>query len=242
MSTVPTGLDGNPDPIQTRQRTAVIAAVGEAIGRVEKDRVLVAVDGASGVGKSTFADELGRWLSTAGRAIVRSTTDSFHRPRAQRYQRGHSSSAGYFLDSHDLVTIQHGLLEPFRAGAPRVMVSAFDEPTDTVAETFADVGEHAVLIFDGLFLLRHELRPYWDLTMHLLAAQRRETAWTSYLHGDLPEEPRRRADEIARRLERARWPRYHEGWQLYVDEADPEAVADIVIDNDHFANPMLARR
>jgi hypothetical protein len=43
-------LDGNPDPIRTDEPDAVVAAVGEAVDKVEAPRVLVAVDGASGVG------------------------------------------------------------------------------------------------------------------------------------------------------------------------------------------------
>ena len=58
---------------------------------------------------------------------MRSTIDSFHRPRAERHRRGPGSPTGFYLDSHQLDTLTTVLLEPFAAGDPFV-VAAFDEP------------------------------------------------------------------------------------------------------------------
>jgi uridine kinase len=236
---VPAGLDGAPDPISSPERERVLDTVLRAILQIDRPRVLVGVDGASGTGKSTMADEIAGRLRAAGRTVVRSTTDSFHRPRAERYARGPASPEGYYLDSHDLAAIGELLLEPFARGAPRAKVAQFDEPTDTPAPAFAGVDPHAVLVFDGLFLLRPELRRYWDLSVHLRADRRRDAAWEQYLHGDLPATEPDRQEEIERRLARARWPRYHQGWQLYVDEARPAERATLVIDNDDLAAPVL---
>jgi hypothetical protein len=46
-----------------------------------------------------LADERVAPIQRRGRLVVRSSVDFFHRPRAQRYQRGRHSPAGYFLDS-----------------------------------------------------------------------------------------------------------------------------------------------
>lgn len=42
-----------------------------------------------------------------------------------------------------------------------------------------------------------------------------------------------------RRLARARWPPYHHGWKLYLDQVVPESLATMVVDNDDFAAPLL---
>ena len=55
---MPAGLDGNPNPIQTAQRDAVLCAVADRVCTANGSRVLVGIDGRSGAGKSTFADEL----------------------------------------------------------------------------------------------------------------------------------------------------------------------------------------
>ena len=239
---MPAGLDGNPDPLVTPARDAALDQVVDLVLDLPSRRARVGVDGASSAGKSTFADELARRVATRGRVVVRSTTDSFHWPRAERYRRGPTSADGFYLDSFDLRTIVEDLLEPFAAGAERVRTAAFDEPSDRPADVFADaVPEEAVLIFDGLFLLRPELRGHWDLTVHLVADHRREAAWRSYLEDGLPADPAAREAEVGRRLERARWPRYREGWQRYLDDCAPIDRADVVVDNDDLAAPVVTR-
>src|SRR5918994_1676380 len=47
-------------------------------------RVIVAVDGIDGAGKTTFADGLAEVFAEAGSAVYRASIDGFHRPRAER--------------------------------------------------------------------------------------------------------------------------------------------------------------
>jgi len=237
---MPVGLDGNPDPVVTAARTSVLDAVADQVARHRGARVLVGVDGRSGSGKSTFADELGRTLQARGHAVVRSTTDLFHRPRHERMRRGASSPEGYVADSHQLEVIAAALLEPFRSGAPTVLVGAFDEPSDSARPIEALVPERAVLLFDGLFVHRAELRSYWDESVVLHADRRADAAWLGYLERDLPEEPTERAAELDRRLERARWPRYRHGWARYVEAVGPLPSA-IHVDNEDVAAPAITR-
>ncbi|HUS61564.1 MAG TPA: hypothetical protein VMY34_05155 [Acidimicrobiales bacterium] len=58
---------------------------------------------------------------------------------------------------------------------------------------------------------------------------------------DLPDDPVGRVAEIDARLGRARWPRYRFGWNHYVDAACPADHAEIVVDNDELADPLLPR-
>ena len=208
---------------------------------IDKPRVLVGVDGAPGTGKSTLGDELARRLATRSRMVVRSTTDFFHRPRVERNRLGRTSAEGYYSDSHDLATIIGSLLVPFASGAREVQVAAFDEPSDASAPAFTSVtGVAAVLIFDGLFLHREELRPHWDFTVFLRAELRRQQSWTHYLTDGLPTEEAERGAETERRLRRARWPRYHDGWQLYLNDVGPQEHADIIVTNDDFLAPVIS--
>jgi hypothetical protein len=127
---MPTGLDGNPDPIRTPARDALLGIIArEVLGVRPDERICVGIDGEAGSGKSTFADELARRLEAVGRPVVRSTTDSFHSPRAVRYRRGRTSPEGYYRDSHDLGAIRKLLIDPFLAGTA-IRVAAFDEPSD----------------------------------------------------------------------------------------------------------------
>lgn len=240
---MPAGLDGNPNPIVTSARTAVIREVADAVRRLPARRRLVAVDGRSGSGKSTFADELGSALAEDGTVVVRATIDSFHLPRQERLARGDTSPISYVEDSHQLDSVVDELLVPFRAGETDVLVAAFDEPGDRAdRRTAHDVPLDAVLVFDGLFLHRRELVDHWDLTAYLDADGRIDQRWLTYLTAELPEDPTARSDELDRRLTRARWPRYRDGWRLYVDLVDPAASATFVVDNEDLAAPTIRRR
>ena len=239
---MPAGLDGNANPVVTAARTRVLELVTSKVVAIEAGRpVLVGIDGASGSGKSTFADELAGTIAAAtARIAVRASIDSFHQPRARRYRRGAESAEGYYRDSHDLPALEEHLLDSFRTGAGTFRRGIFDEPADQARyESAEPVRADSILVFDGLFLHRDELVEYWDLTVFLIAEARREMAWQSYLTTDLPHDPAARDAEIARRVTRARRERYVEGQALYEREAAPQLRADVVIDNDDLAHPRV---
>jgi uridine kinase len=189
---------------------SALARAAEAIARLPRDRrVLVAVDGLDGAGKTTFADRLAPLLS---RPVVRAGTDDFLNPAATRHARGRESPEGFFLDSYDLDALARLLLDPFAAGGP-FRRRAYDVIGDR-AVPGAD--EHApadaLLLLDGLFLHRDELRDRWDLSILL----------------DVPEEV-----AAARLLAREGTPtrdRYVLGNRLYFEACDPRSRATLVLD------------
>ncbi len=238
---MPSGLDGNPNPVVAPSREAVLSAIAEQVLAADPERVLVAIDGRSGAGKSTFADELAAKVAGAGQQVLRSTTDSFHRPRSERMRLGPTSADGYYMESHQLAVITEELLEPFARGAGSVLIAAFDEPTDSPAPQTAIVGGPAVLIFDGLFLQRPEFDDFWNLVVFLEADRRVDQQWLDFLLADLPDDASRRAVAVDERLTRARWPRYRAGWTTYVEAARPVDRASVVVDNNDFAGARLVR-
>ena len=239
MVLVPAGLDGNPSPITTAVRDRVVDHVADRVRSHTSDRVVVGVDGRSGSGKSTFADELASRLRDHGSTVLRSTTDSFHHPRAVRMRRGPTSAEGYYHDSHQVDVIVDQLVRPFAEGRPSVLTAAFDEPTDTALHETADLPDAAVLVFDGLFLHRRSLHGLFHVTVLLEADDRLDRGWLDLLLTDLPLDASRRASELDHRLHRARWPRYRDGWALYTDDVRPEALATVVIDNNDLTRPTL---
>jgi len=184
------------------------------------DRVLVGIDGPDAAGKSTVADQLARVLPAA----VRVSVDDFQHPPEVRYRRGDLSPEGCYLDSVDYPALLGTCVDPFRAGATRIAVS----PSEV-----AQVPGRAVLVVDGVFLLRPELRDWWTLTVHLVISPaetlRRARVRDLDRFGSLA--------EIERRYER----RYLPAQALYVADADPEAHADIVVDNEMVTSPVVRR-
>ena len=240
---MPAGLDGNPDPLRTAARDAVIGAVADRVVALPAGRrVIVAIDGIDGSGKSTFADELVAALGARAdfdREIVRSTVDSFHHPRAVRHARGPGSPTGFYRDSTDLAALTSELLDPFRAGRP-FRVAAFDEPSDRpVDDPPIDAAPDAVLVFDGIFVHRSELAARWDLSVFLDGFARVTAARVDRVVAACPGDP------LGDLLTMCRWwvllRRYVLGQRQYLDECDPAAVADVLIDNDDLASPRLLR-
>jgi uridine kinase len=125
--------------------------------------VRVAIDGID-AGKTTLADELTLALLARQRAVIRASIDGFHRPRAERYRLGSESSIGYYEDSFNYESLQKLLLLPLGPGGHRKYRRvAFDlhqnAPATIPVETATST---AVLLMDGVFLLRPELNYYWD--------------------------------------------------------------------------------
>jgi len=189
----------------------------------------VGIDGVDGAGKTTLADALADGLRTARIPVIRASVDAFHHPRVVRYRLGRDSPEGFFRDSYDYHALRRCLLEPLSPGGSlRYRTAVFDHRSDRhvdAPETRAQAG--SVLIVDGIFLHRPELRAYWDFSVFLdvrfevsipRGAQRGEGSPD-------PLAPENR--------------RYIEGQQLYLRECDPSAHATLVIGYDDPAAPLI---
>jgi uridine kinase len=175
-------------------------------------RRIVAIDGMEGAGKTTYADRLAR--SITGVAVVRASIDGFHHPRAVRYRLGRDSPEGCYRDSYDYAMFRRLLIDPFRAGESFAL-AAFDHSTDAaVPVDWRSAPADALLIVDGVFLNRPELRALWDYSVYLDVD--RATAERRMLERDGASEPT---------------VRYSDAQQLYQREADPAGAASVVVDN-----------
>jgi len=209
----------------------VVNRVVELIDKLFQDRVLVAVDGSDAAGKTTFADRL---ASAVEAPTVRVSVDSFLRPRHLRYRRGELSPLGYYLDSFDRDALLEGCLRPFRAGDRQITVSAAAKQDDgpPYGQTLV-VPARAVLVVDGVFLQREQLRELWTVAIYLKVSP------AEYL-----ERARRRDRAVlgsVAEVERRYRGRYLPGQVLYRDDATPETAADVLIDNEDPASPVLVR-
>ena len=209
----------------------VVDRVGELIDAQDQARVLVAVDGSDAAGKTTFADQ----LTKAVRApTVRVSVDSFLRPRHLRYQRGELSPEGYYLDSFDDEALLERCLRPFHAGADQFTVAAEVQQDHSVAYKEQVVASaRAVLVVDGVFLLRERLRQLWTVAIYLQVSA--EQCLERARRRDLP------VFGSVAEVERRYRGRYLPGQVLYRDDAAPETAADVLIDHEDPTSPVLVR-
>src|SRR6187431_3365862 len=192
-------------------------------------RVILGVDGVDGAGKTVFADGLADVFAEGGSTVFRSSIDGFHRPRSERYARGRRSPEGFYLDSYDYATFRRVLLDPFRDGAQTggstgFQLAAFDVVRDAPVESqWVTAPRDAVLIVDGIFLHRPELRDLWNWSVWLDVPV--DVAFQRMALRD-GTDPSPSAPSNAR---------YRDGQELYLKEAQPRTEADVIVDNTDLA-------
>jgi uridine kinase len=209
--------------LQVLSKSEVIAALSdEILHNYGKGRAIVAVDGRDGAGKTVFADALAEQLGVGHRAVFRASIDDFHQSRARRYARGTDSPEGFYRDSYDYPTFKRMLTEPFRTGwIGSFNLRAFDLKRDVPFQPVWSSGpEDAILVVDGIFLNRPELKGIWNYSIWLevdrkIAAQR----------------------VLARDGVSGNAKRYSDGQKLYLKEAKPSEAATAIIDNNDFEHP-----
>ena len=186
----------------------------------------VAVDGAPAAGKTTLADELARLLRTRGREVIRTSTESFHLPRAQRYRRGEFSPEANYHDAFDYDALRQVLLDPLGPdGDRRYQPAVYNLDTDTtLSPPPTTAAADAVLLLDGVFLLRPELIDRWDLSIFVSVSFERTL-------------DRARIRDLAllgstAEVERRFRTRYIPAQELYFATARPTDHADIIVHND----------
>jgi uridine kinase len=195
--------------------------------------VRVAIDGVDGAGKTTLADALAPLMAAQGRPVIRASVDDFHHPRALRYARGRYSPDGHYLDSYDYDSFRTLLPDPLSpGGSGRYVAKYFDLDNDRPFDLVAQQAEPAsVLMIDGIFLHRPELRSYWDLSIFLKVD----------FEVSLPRGAQRGPAFDATDAVSPSNQRYVGGQKRYLSACDPEQRADIVIGYNDLREPRILR-
>jgi len=203
------------------QKADTLAALAtEILHNYGRGRVVVGIDGVDGAGKTHFADALAMALAETGHEVHRASIDGFHQSRAVRHARGKDSPEGFSLDSYNDASFRSALVEPFRAGAP-FRTAVFDHRADApVHPEPLTAGEDAVLLVDGIFLHRPELRGLFVYTIWL-------------------DVPRAVAEQRLRDRdgESGVGERSSAGQDRYIADVTPSARATAIIDNTDFDAP-----
>jgi uridine kinase len=204
----------------------------------------VAIDGPDAAGKTTFADRLADLVS-GRRPVIRMCADNFLHPAEIRYRRGTLSPEGYYLDSFDNDAILAKVLSPLGPGENLVFrsVTGGGHSDAAALPALADRAESgqpsmsaepaALLLFDGVFLQRAELRAHWDLVIYLHVAP--EESLRRALVRDLP------VFGSESNIERRYRLRYLPGQAIYQRTDRPLDRADIVLDMSDPARPSPIR-
>ncbi|MFI2708920.1 cytidylate kinase family protein [Micromonospora sp. NPDC018662] len=212
-------------------RDELLDHLAEAVGSVTATHpTRVAIDGPPAAGKTTLADELTVVLRERGRDVIRATIDDFLFPRAQRYPRGEYSAEGCYFDTHDHAALNRVLLDPLGPGGDRRFQAAvYDHTSDAVlSPPVTSAPADAVLVFDGVFLMRPELIDRWDLRVFVSTALDRTVERAVV---------RERRVSSRAAIERRWRERYIPAQRLYFATVRPTGHADVVVHNDEPRQP-----
>lgn len=218
-------------------RTEVIAALARAVTSLHLPHpTRVGVDGWSGAGKTTLADELAAMVEASGRPTLRASFDNFHR-KGHKYRsiRGEWTPQLYYEEGYDYPVFRAWVLEPLGPGGNRrcrpAMLDSFNDVL--LPEAWHQLADDAVVVVDGIFLLHPELAGHWDYLIWLDVdlgtvierACRRDATWIGS------------AAAVERRYREFRQP-VHE---LYERLASPADHAHAIVDNRSVERPRLVR-
>ncbi len=216
------------------KRKALIKHLAAHISEIRLPHpVRIAIDGVDAAGKTFFADELSTALSDKHRQVIKASVDGFHYTKTIRHQRGSLSPEGFYFDSFDYSALINNLLTPLGPGGNCAYRTAtFDLNEDKFITTPPCIADRdAILIMEGIFLLRPILFAHWDLTIFLHAdfkvTLQRGVARDADLFGS--------SDKA-----RARYlSRYIPGQKIYLEQVKPLDKADVLIDNSILDKPIL---
>ena len=220
------------DRLVPEQRQILLSEVARYISETcAGARVIVAIDGVDGAGKTTFAGELTPHIEKTGTRVLRASVDGFHNPRAVRYARGASNSAGFYLDSYNYPDLRKYLIVPFKDGSGTVQTARFDLTADSpLTATAKRIPSKCILLFEGIFLHRPELREAWTFSIFLDVPFAVAYARMAVRDGGSPD-----PSALKNR-------RYRDGQKLYMATCAPAQHASLVIDNADLERPRIIAR
>ena len=128
---------------------------------------------------------------------IRLSADDFLRPPEERYRQGRSSPVGYYEDSFDHSRLRRAVL-----------------------------ASNALLLVDGIFLLRRELNDLWDFRI--------------FVQIDLDESIRRGIARDGRDKEELYRRRYVPAQRCYLEDVRPARLANVVVDNTDVTCPSIS--
>lgn len=223
------------------RRSELIAGLADTIlaRKLPARPLRVAIDGRCAAGKTLLANELAARISAQrpGLQVLRPSVDGFHHLRERRYAKGEFSAQGYYDDSYDYAAIVELLLKPLSANAFPVhcrQVSSDVRRNMPVDAPPVLVDASAVLLFEGIFVLRDAINAYWDL--RILVDVDAATSIERAVERDAGESGPREVIEKKYRL------RYEPAWQIYLEREAPESKADVIVHNGDLGNPTLTLR
>ncbi|SMH35006.1 uridine kinase [Rathayibacter oskolensis] len=145
------------------------ALAAEVLHNYARGRVAVGIDADDPEVSAAFSADLADALRRAGHDAFTAHLVDFQRSRADREDAALPEAQRAYLGRYDYELLRRVLLDPFKLGGSTGFVLAgFDAVRDEARQPkWRTAGRDAVLLVDGEFALRPELRGAWNLSIRL---------------------------------------------------------------------------
>ena len=224
---------------QDAGRAHIVQRLADLLGAVERPHpVRVAIDGRSGAGKSILGDELAALLRPL-RPVIRASVDDFYGLWLDKRNRRSLSAEAFYTDAYDYPALRSLLLAPLGLGGSRRYRSRWHDGWNEgeIAAPELVAPDAALLLVDGVFLLRPELRDCWDVCI-FMDVDAEQSLLRGVERDATLDEPAVRASRRADRV-RVYRERYLPADDRYLSAVDPSSLADIIVDNRILESPRL---
>jgi uridine kinase len=176
------------------------------IGSTSASMAIVAIEGQSAAGKSTWA----RMLQTKHLDAAVVQTDDFYRPLDPSYRASLDAAEGY-AEYYDWQRLEAQVLGPLRSGT-KARYQRYDWGTNELGD-WTTIDPVGLVIVEGCYCARPELRHYYDAIAFVVTSPV-ERERRQYLRNDASDAWLGRWDAAER---------------YYLDRFDPESYADLVL-------------
>jgi len=187
-----------------------------------RQHFVIGVDGVDGAGKTIFSEYM---------PLV--SIDDFHNVKEVRHSQGKDSPRGFFEDSFDYESLKELVLNPIRnsnGDSVSIVPISHDLNSDLlVTAEKVRLEPSSVVIVEGIFLHRDEIRDYFDFTVFLEVPIAESVRRLSIRDGSNPDPSHPSLN------------RYVEGQRIYFERCSPRSRASLVIDNSDHYLPRVAR-
>ncbi len=119
---------------------------------------IVAIDGLSGAGKTTFANEIENRLD---HTLVIHIDDHIVE-RKKRYDTGFEQWYEYYQLQWDPVYLEEQLYQKIHQNAAQLCLPFYDKDRDMCVMKTINLSSDQIIIIEGVFLLREEWKRYYD--------------------------------------------------------------------------------
>ncbi|MDQ2088233.1 hypothetical protein RBH29_17555 [Herbivorax sp. ANBcel31] len=194
--------------------------------------LVVGINGIDTSGKTMFSKKLKKHLQDMDCEVQIIHIDDFHNPKSIRYY-GDDEVYNYFYKSFEYNRLISEILDPIKFEKKlfkKYMALNLETDKYDLERTYK-VTSNTIVILEGVFILREEVRGFLDFSIFIYVPF--EIVKERAIKRDVP----KFGEEILEKYDK----KYIPTQKKYLEMFPPEILADIIIDNQDWNNPMIVK-